>query len=205
VAPDLIDDRDEPQDSSPESLLQFLSAHKQGSERRGERNHPLGKRRSIAVLLVVVAAALLAVSFVIWGNFTHRGSASHIPTAGTVRSGHRSHSHSASAHVGLTDTHHDTEATPPKPIRMVLTAARNDSWVQIRKGSFAGPVLFDGIVSEGQSIHVVGGRFWARFGALGNFDLTINGRPVHPAFSGTVDTVITAAAIRRVPAQTQSG
>jgi len=33
---------------------------------------------------------------------------------------------------------------------------------------------------------------------LGNFDLTVDGRPVHPSFSGTVDTVITAATIRQV-------
>lgn len=204
MAPDLIDDRDDSQDGSPESLLQFLSEHRESS-RHEERNHPLAKRRNIAVLLGIAVAALAAIGVVIWGNFPHSGSASQAPAARTGRSRHRSHTHSASTSVGPGSTLQDAEAPPPKPIRVILTAARADSWVQIRKGSFTGRVLYDGVVLEGQSVRLVGRRFWARFGALGNFDLTIDGRPVHPAFNGTVDTVITASAIRQVPAQSRTG
>jgi hypothetical protein len=63
-------------------------------------------------------------------------------------------------------------------------------------------VLFDGIVPAGQSVRVVGRHLWARFGSLGNFDVTINGRAVHPSLNGTVDTIITASAIEPAPAPT---
>jgi len=206
VAPDLTDDRDDEQAGSPESLLGFLSHHRESSQRRRERNHRLRGRRTVAVLLGIVAAfGIAAAGVAIWGNFRFL---SHAPAAGTdsresnaATSGQHNRTHSTPAHPGSGGKPRVKEAPPPKSIHVRLTAARSDSWVQIRAGSSSGRVLFDGVVPEGQSIRAVGrGRLWARFGSLGNFDVTINGRAVHPAFNGTVDTVITAAAIRPAPA-----
>jgi hypothetical protein len=205
VAPDLIDDRDEAQGGSPESHLQFLSRHRESSQRRRERKHRLrGRRRTIAVLLGVAAAlGIAAVGVTIWGNFRFL---SHAPAAGTdsrqssvATSGHHSRTHSTPSHPDSGGK--PPVKAPPQSIHVRLTAARGASWVEIRAGSSTGRVLFDGVVPVGQSIRAVGrGRLWARFGSLGNFDVTVNGRAVHPAFNGTVDTVITAAAIRRAPA-----
>jgi Domain of unknown function (DUF4115) len=150
--------------------------------------------------IVAVGLALAAVGFVVWGNSTRPRSVSHGPPAGTAR---KSRSHpTPPPGAGTTQ---DEKASPPKAIHVILTAARSDSWVEIRRGSSTGRVLFAGVVSEGKSIRVVGRRFWARFGAIGNFDLTVNGRPVHPTFNGTVDALITAAAIRQAQTETRSG
>ena len=192
-----MDDRDNAQDSSQESLLQFLSEHREeSSQRRGERSHRLdGRRRKAAVLLLlgVIAAALVTVGFVFWGNFTHHQAVSHAPAAATDPPKNLP---STPPPVGRGGASQDTKA--PRSVHVILTAARSDSWVQIRRNNSTGRVLFDAVVSEGRSIRFVGRRFWARFGALGNFDVTVDGRPVHPLFSGTVDALITAAGIRSV-------
>jgi Domain of unknown function (DUF4115) len=191
----LTHDRDDVQDN-PESLLRFLSEHRESSGTR----HRVGRhRRNVAVLLLgIVAAALVTVGLVIREDSTHRRSAPHGPTGGTDSS--KSRSAPTPSHAATESTPEDTKAapSPSQPIHVVLTAARSDSWVQIRRNNSTGRVLYDGVVSEGRSIRFVGPRLWARFGALGNFDLTVDGRPVHPSFSGTVDTVITAATIRPV-------
>lgn len=210
MAPDPIDDRDDTQGSSPESLLQFLSHHRQRSQRRREPSRRFRKRPRVilALLAILLASGLVAINVLIWGNFTHLRFVSRTPVATTTSPEDQV---ATSRHRGQTPTplHVDRGGKPldrkgpqPKSTRVLLTAVRNDSWVEIRAGSSTGRVLFDGVVSEGRSIRVAGRRLWARFGSLGNFDLTINGRPVHPALNGTVDTVITAAAIRPVSTQT---
>ena len=191
-------DRDDVQDN-PESLLQFLSEHRESSRRREKRHRPGRHRRNIALLLLgIVVAALVTVGLLIREDSTHRRSAPHAPAVGTES--RKSGSGPTRSHTATDSAPQDKQAapSPAQPIHVVLTAARSDSWVQIRRNNSTGRVLYDGVVSEGRSIRFVGPRFWARFGALGNFDLTVDGRPVHPSFSGTVDTVITAATIRQV-------
>jgi len=196
-----MDDRGDAQNSGQDFLLQFLSEHRESSRRPGERDHRVGRHRTkiVVLLLGVVAAALVAVGVVLWRDSTHHRSVSQAPAVTTDPGKSRS---ATPTHVerGGTSTSQDTKASPspPRSIHVTLTAARSDSWVQIRRNNSTGRVLYDGVVSEGRSIRFVGPRFWARFGALGNFDLTVDGRPVHPSFSGTVDTVITAATIRPV-------
>jgi Domain of unknown function (DUF4115) len=96
------------------------------------------------------------------------------------------------------------KATHPKPIVVRFTATRSDSWVQVRAGSSTGRVLFQSLVRTGQSFRVRGSRLWARFGSLGNIDLSINGRAIHPALNGTVDAVITASGLQVAPPQTSA-
>lgn len=157
------------------------------------------------MLLGIAAAVLAAVGFVLWGGSGQPRSAGHgpAPTSRATTSKHRGRAHSTPPQVDRGATSQEQKA--PAAIHVTLTAARDDSWVEVRRESSTGRVLFDGIVQKGKSIRVAGHRFWARFGALGNFDLTVNGRPVHPAFNGTVDTLITASAIRLAPTQSQSG
>jgi hypothetical protein len=68
-----------------------------------------------------------------------------------------------------------------------FTAARGDSWLQVRAGSFGGRVLYEGKLLEGETVRLRSRRLWIRFGAASYIDLTIQGRPVRlPAF-GTYD------------------
>jgi hypothetical protein len=90
-------------------------------------------------------------------------------------------------------------ALPPRPVvstpvstskpraTFVFTAARGDSWFQARAGSFGGRVLYEGNLSEGETVRLRSRRLWIRFGGASDIDLRIDGRPVRlPAF-GTYD------------------
>jgi Domain of unknown function (DUF4115) len=203
VSPELTNDRDTA-DRSPESLLRFLAEHKEQSRHTVSSPVRRPPRGNIVVLLGVVAAlGLVAAGAVLSGGFTHRPFASHNGASDTLASGHHARPHPAPAYVGHSNRPKAKPVQAPQSMRVVLTAARGDCWVQIRKGGPTGSVVFAGVVVEGKSIQVVGRHFWARFGSLGNLDLTIDGRPVHPAFSGTVDAVIAGSTIR--PAKTASG
>ena len=203
MARDPIDDRDDAPGGSPDPLLQFFSEHRLRTERRRRRLR-LGRPSRTVVLLLGAGAGigLLALGLLLWGSSDHP-VASHGPAPGTSSrkppaTKPPKHGHPATTRV---DRGGAPKSARSKPIRVRLTAARNDSWVQIRAGSSTGRVLFAGVVARGQSIRAVGrGRLWARFGSLGNFDVTVNGRLVRPAFDGTVDTLITASAIRPAPA-----
>jgi hypothetical protein len=213
VAPDLLDDPDEIEDSSPEYLLEFLARHRQSSQRPVRRFRRLdGRTRRIGVLVgILVATVLVGAGVLIWGGIVHLRSTSRTRSSTTSQKSRvatttrRSRASAAPPHpVHTRKVGHRKKPPPPRPrvVRLRLTAVRNDSWVQIREGSSTGPVLFDGIVRMGESIRISGRRrLWARFGSLGNFDLTINGRAVQPAVNGTVDTVITGSTIRPLPVQ----
>jgi Domain of unknown function (DUF4115) len=87
-------------------------------------------------------------------------------------------------------------ATPvPKPaaakVRLSITAGGRASWLEIRRGSATGTVLFTGELAAGQSLRLNGKRLWARFGAARNLTIRANGRLV--TFMGTFEHVFTAA------------
>jgi hypothetical protein len=101
-----------PGDRTPESLLQFLSDHRQSTDRRRERGRRLGERRrangrrtGAVVALVLVGACAL-----VWGSFTHFRFTSRVP-AGANAATHGSAPREggggtpqAKATVGKTDT-----------------------------------------------------------------------------------------------------
>jgi hypothetical protein len=213
VPADQIDDQDDALGKSPESLLQFLSHHRQRTQRQRERDLRLGKpgRRTATLLGILAGFALVAIGVLIWGHFTDPRSTSRTPPATNAEpntpiptSSPHVQTHPAQSRLDRRGKPSDAKAAKSTSVHVLLTAARSNSWVQIRADNSRGRVLFEGIVTEGRSIRAVGpARLWARFGSLGNFDLAINGRAVHPAFNGTVDTVITPSAIRLASTQTR--
>ena len=83
---------------------------------------------------------------------------------------------------------HASESKAKRPrSTFSFTAARGDSWLQVRSGSFGSGVLYEGKLGQGESVRVRSRRLWIRFGAAAHLDLTIDGKPVRlPAF-GTYD------------------
>lgn len=63
------------------------------------------------------------------------------------------------------------------PERLVLRAAHGASWLLVRRGGETGPVLYEGILQPGQSLHF-DARVWIRFGAPWNVDASRGGHPV---------------------------
>jgi Domain of unknown function (DUF4115) len=83
---------------------------------------------------------------------------------------------------------------PPLP-RLVLTAARGDCYLSVRRESVSGEVLYDAILPVGGSIDFTGARIWLRIGASTNLDATLDGNPLALP-PGTVDVVVTRTGVQ---------
>jgi Domain of unknown function (DUF4115) len=85
---------------------------------------------------------------------------------------------------------------PVAPAHVVIAAAPGSrgSWIEVRLGSATGRRVFSGVVKDGDSRRYTARRLWVRFGAAGNVDVVVNGKPVR--FTGTLETVITARGAR---------
>ena len=93
-----------------------------------------------------------------------------------------------------------TTKSRPKPkattAKLVLRAARDDCWAEVRRSSPEGELLFSGTIFEGESMRFTGKRLWLRLGAPANLDVTLNGKAVRnfPETAGSV--VVTARGVR---------
>jgi cytoskeleton protein RodZ len=76
----------------------------------------------------------------------------------------------------------NTSETKQKPKRqaprvtLVATAARGNTWLEIHRGTLAGPTIYRGTLEAGQSRTFTGPRLWVYARAPGNLRVKINGR-----------------------------
>lgn len=70
------------------------------------------------------------------------------------------------------------EAPPPERVRLSVVGGERPSWVEIRRSSAKGRVLYAGDVEPGQKLTFSAPRIWTRFGAAGNLEIRANGRLV---------------------------
>ena len=82
--------------------------------------------------------------------------------------------------------------------RLVLAAARGDSWLSVRVGSASGELLYEGLLTQGNSLSFKRKRLWIRMGAPQSLDATLNGTTVSSLPAGTADIIVTAAGVRTV-------
>lgn len=75
-------------------------------------------------------------------------------------------------------------------VAVVITATKS-SWLEVRRGSANGPVVYAGNLDPGGRVHLRAPRLWARFGAAANLVVFADGRRVD--LMGTVEHVFTAA------------
>ena len=59
-----------------------------------------------------------------------------------------------------------------------VTAHGNGSWVEFRRTSPTGAVLYSATLADHQTLHFRAPKLWARFGAAANLTITANGHPV---------------------------
>ena len=76
-------------------------------------------------------------------------------------------------------------------VRLDITADGRASWLEVRRGSATGRVLFTGELTTEQPLHLTGKRLWARFGAARNLTIRSNGKPIE--LTGTLEHVFVAA------------
>ena len=153
---------------------------------------PPARRRRRRPLLVAGAVAVTAVAGVAAGTMLGPGRPAAAPPPSVQR-----HPHHARARTPATTAATTTAppivavaAPPPRPARVVhvaIEATGDGSWVEVRRRSKTGPVLFAGVLEPGRTLRFSGSRLWARFGAAGNLRITQDGRPV--ALQGTYDKV----------------
>jgi hypothetical protein len=69
-----------------------------------------------------------------------------------------------------------------------IVAARGDCWLTVRDRVATGPVLYEGLLAQGQAVRLRRRSLWLSAGAAGNLDVLVDGRPVR--LSGTIETVL---------------
>jgi cytoskeleton protein RodZ len=95
-----------------------------------------------------------------------------------------------------------TTGPPPKRgerpalVRLVVAAARGDSWLSVRAGSRDGRVLYEGMLRKGDSRRFAGKRLWVRMGAPWNLQARLNGRAVRGLPTDTGNVFVTRAGVR---------
>jgi len=177
--------------------MEALFAHnarvrEQRSEQRPERRSWLVLAPISFLLLVGGAAVALAAGAFSWTDdppTTTRAAPAPPPAIGTAAS-------SDTATVTAATTTASVPHVAAGRLRLSLHAVRGDSWVLVRANDSAGRVLYTGIIRRGSTVNVSGTRLWVRFGSVGNLDLALNGKPVRPAHSGTVDAVVTPSGLQ---------
>lgn len=87
-------------------------------------------------------------------------------------------------------------AGTPARANLVIVAARGDSWLQVRRRSTIGRVVFQGILSRGDSKRFSARRLWFRFGVGDHLEVKVNGKPIPslPSLAGSART--TSAGLR---------
>jgi len=135
-----------------------------------------------------VAAACVAMSVAALGVLATRGGSPSKPAARPP---------AAKPHAPARKV---VQAAPPatsapqraRTVEVTIAAVRDGgSWVELRRGSPTGKVLFAGSLTPGgRKLHFSAPRLWARFGAAANLAITVDGKPL--ALQGTFDKVFTA-------------
>ncbi len=67
-------------------------------------------------------------------------------------------------------------AAARKKLTLRVAAVRGDSWLEVYRGSSAGPMEYEGTLNPGQFQVFVGRKFWIRAGAPSNLRIKLNGR-----------------------------
>ena len=211
---------EQPEGTSSDELLGTLAAVKTRAREREEqaRSRRRHLRRAGIFGGIVLALALVAFNVVVWGGYIDIPLVSDAATTtASLPAAPTSKPRTATLPAGPADRPVTTAQPPavttarppavttapaptptkpaaPPPVRTVtlrITGARGDCWVEVRRRDRTGDVVYAGIVTRGASVTVKGTQLWIRFGAVGNLDLVLNGKPAHPTHTGTVDAVVT--------------
>ena len=141
-------------------------------------------------LLVCVTAAAITLSVLP----LHRSSSSTSAAGVTAATGHAANTIGNPAGAAKATRHVHAAAARQARVLPVVTveAARGRSWVVVRAGSSVGPVLYRGILEQGDRILVRRRILWAQVGAVANVDVRIGRRRVELGRAALTGVVLTA-------------
>jgi len=133
------------------------------------------RRRVESNLVVVALAAIVAVTVLVVVGLSGLGSDSDRdpPLPGTTTG-----PTTTAAGTGATTTDAEEEAAGPKA-RLVVTAARGGSFLQVRNGGANGKLLWEGTLEQGQTQRFLKyRRLWIDLDEPQNLNVKLNGRRV---------------------------
>ncbi|MEP6978906.1 MAG: DUF4115 domain-containing protein [Thermoleophilia bacterium] len=150
--------------------------------------------RLFGALGILAIAALIAVIVPAWLHYRDAIAASKALSTRPEAA--------ATATTGVTRTtraNGTPRATSPRaarPIRLGITAARGDCWLEVHALSATGKLLYEGVLNQGKTHAVSGRKLWIRFGAGANVDLTLNGETPQHVPAGAANVLVTANGIQ---------
>ena len=150
------------------------------------------RRRVESNLVVVALAAIVAVTVLVVVGLSGLGSDSggETPLPGTTTD-----QATTTAGPGAT-TGADEEAQEPRA-RLVLTAARGGSYLQVRNGGVNGKLLWEGTLEQGQTQRFVKyRRLWIDLDDPQNLDARLNGRRVEDFPTEPAVVLVTVRGVR---------
>ena len=152
--------------------------------RSGQRRAPAPRVQSRVVLLTLLGIALVtALVIVAWTS--GGGGTQKVP--------------------GLVTDQTSTQAKPLAPVvqprrvstaRFEIRAVLDSSWLQVHRGSLAGPIVYQGTLEKGQTQLFVGRRLWIDIGRPEVVQALLNGKVVHLPRGGPKVVVVTPRRIR---------
>ena len=151
------------------------------------------RRRVESNLVVVALAAIVAVTVLVVVGLSGLGSDSggETPLAGTTTG-----PATTAADPGTTTTT-GAEESRGRPARLILTAARGGSYVQVRNGGVNGKLLWEGTLEEGQTQRFLKyRRLWLDLDEPANLDARLNGRPVDDFPAEAAVVLVTVDGVR---------
>lgn len=88
--------------------------------------------------------------------------------------------------------------TPTLPTRAVLAASRGNCWLQVRRGSASGAVIYEQTLPQGQTlpVNLKQGPVWIRIGNPANLDIRLGGKLVHGLPSQTGNVLLTRSGLK---------
>ena len=90
---------------------------------------------------------------------------------------------------GVEGSAHSVVAKPAQA-DLRVAAHGSGSWLEIRRGSATGPILYSATLTDGQTLHFRAPKLWGRFGAASNLTITANAHPVR--IQGTYEKLFVA-------------
>jgi hypothetical protein len=155
------------------------------AERAANAPAAWSRSKRMAVAIGVLSGVSMSVGAIFFGAEALRGPHHHAAPAvvpvKTLSTG------AATGRVTPTASRGGAAAT----VRLSVTATGHATWLEVRRGSATGAVLFTGELQQGDHRRFRAPRLWARFGSAGNLAIRLDGKPV--SLRGTTDHVFTAS------------
>jgi hypothetical protein len=155
------------------------------------------RRRVESNLVVVALAAIVAVTILVVVGLSGLGSGSGGETPPPGMTTEPATTEAAPDSTTTEET--EGEAAAPPNARLVVTAARGDSFLQVRAGGVNGRLLWEGTLEQGQTQRFVKyRRLWIDVDEPQNLNVKLNGRraagfPTEPAV-----VIVTADGVRTI-------